>query len=95
VSDTVRVHYEGKLADGTVFDSSYQRKQIAQFPLGGVIAGWTEGMQLVATGGMIDLIVPPDLGYGAGGHGPVPPNSTLYFTVELLEIVPPEGPPGG
>jgi FKBP-type peptidyl-prolyl cis-trans isomerase len=87
-TDAVVVHYRGKLADGSEFDSSYKRKEPAGFSLGGVIPGWTEGLQLVKVGGMIELIVPPDLGYGESGtrDGSIPPNATLYFTVELLEI---------
>lgn len=87
-SDRVRVHYEGKLADGSIFDSSYPRGQPVEFPLEGVISGWTEGLQLVKVGGMIELIIPADLGYGANprpGSG-IPPGATLYFTVELLGI---------
>lgn len=87
-SDRVRVHYEGKLADGSVFDSSYQHGRPAEFSLGGVIPGWTEGMQLVKQGGMIELIIPADIGYGERGSPPdIPPNATLYFTVELLDIL--------
>jgi peptidylprolyl isomerase len=90
-SDAVKVHYEGKLADGTEFDSSYKRKEPAGFPLQNVIKGWQEGMQLVAAGGQIDLIIPPELGYGEIGNPAIPANSTLYFTVELLEVAHPGG----
>lgn len=85
-SDTVEVHYRGTLDDGTVFDSSYDRGEPISFPLTGVIKGWTEGMQLVGEGGEIELQIPPELGYGAGGTGPIPPNAQLHFTVELLSI---------
>lgn len=86
-SDTVRVHYEGTLIDGTVFDSSYERGEPVEFPLNGVIPGWTEGLQLMNTGGKYRLVIPSELGYGPGGAGPIPPSSTLIFTVELLSIV--------
>lgn len=86
-ADTVTVHYKGWLDDKTEFDSSYKRKSPATFPLKAVIAGWTEGMQLIAEGGMIELEIPPELGYGARGAGSaVPPNATLHFLVELKEI---------
>lgn len=86
-SDTVTVHYRGWLDNGVEFDSSYGRGESTSFPLSGVIPGWTEGMQLVGKGGMIELWIPPDLGYGASGAGgAVPPNATLHFVVELLEI---------
>ena len=87
-SSTVKVHYHGWLDDGTVFDSSYERRDPATFPLNRVIPGWTEGMQLVQPGGMIELVIPAKLGYGARGTpgGPIPPNATLHFLVELLEV---------
>jgi len=84
---SVTVHYRGWLDDGNEFDSSYSRGQSISFPLGGVIKGWTEGMQLVGKGGMIELLIPSDLGYGPQGMaGAIPPNATLHFVVELLEI---------
>ena len=87
VSDTVKVHYEGTLADGTVFDSSYRTGRPATFSLGQVIGGWTEGLQLVRRGGMIELVIPPELGYGNQGMpGAIPPGATLHFKVELLDI---------
>lgn len=87
--DTVLVHYEGRLADGTVFDSSYQRGQPAVFGVSDVIAGWTEGLQLMRPGGKARFTIPPSLGYGASGAGGViPPNSVLVFEVELLAIAP-------
>ena len=86
-SSTVKVHYHGWLDDGKVFDSSYERREPIEFPLNGVIPGWTEGMQLVQPGGMIELVIPAKLGYGARGAPPViPPNATLHFLVELLEV---------
>jgi len=87
-SDTVRVHYEGTLLDGTVFDSSYSRGEPIEFPLNGVIPGWTEGLQLMSVGSTYRLFIPSDLAYGSQGAGTsIPPNSTLIFTVELLAIV--------
>lgn len=87
-SDTVRVHYVGKLDDGSEFDSSYRTGKPAEFSLSGVVKGWTEGLQLVQPGGMIELQVPPELGYGRDGvPGAIPPGATLNFTVELIEIL--------
>jgi len=86
-TNTVKVNYHGWLDDGKVFDSSYQRGEAIEFPLNGVIPGWTEGMQLVGQGGMIELLIPANLGYGVRGAPPViPPNATLHFLVELLEV---------
>jgi FKBP-type peptidyl-prolyl cis-trans isomerase FkpA len=85
-SSTVTVNYRGVLPDGTQFDSSYDRGQPATFSVGGVIAGWTEGLQLMAVGSKYIFVIPPELGYGAAGQGPIPPNSTLIFEVELLSI---------
>lgn len=86
-SNTVKVHYRGWLDNGTEFDSSYSRKEPASFGLRDVVAGWTEGLQLVGVGGMIELEVPSDLGYGDTGSPPsIPPKATLHFLVELLEI---------
>ncbi len=86
-ANTVKVNYHGWLNDGTVFDSSYKRNEAISFPLNRVIKGWTEGMQLVGAGGMIELEIPPELGYGArGAGGVIPPNATLHFLVELLEV---------
>lgn len=89
-TDTVKVHYRGTLVDGTEFDSSYKRNDPISFELNGVIKGWTEGLQKIKPGGKIQLVIPPDLGYGASGQGPIPPNSVLLFDVELLAINPPE-----
>ena len=83
----VSVHYRGKLTNGLEFDSSYQRNQPASFPVNGVIRGWTEALQLMKEGDKWELIIPPDLGYGSKGAGNIiPPDSTLIFEVELLEI---------
>jgi FKBP-type peptidyl-prolyl cis-trans isomerase len=86
-TNKVRVNYHGWLDDGKVFDSSYQRREPISFGLNQVIKGWTEGMQLVGEGGMIELLIPSDLGYGARGAGrDIPPNATLHFLVELLQV---------
>lgn len=88
LSDTVKTHYHGTLLDGTVFDSSVQRKQPAVFPVSGVIAGWTEALQKMKVGSKWKLYVPADLAYGErGSSGAIGPNETLTFEVELLEIV--------
>ena len=85
--DTVTVHYEGRLFDGTVFDSSIERGEPATFPVGGVIAGWTEALQLMSVGSKWQLFIPADLAYGENGAGNViQPNSALVFDVELLAI---------
>ena len=86
-SDTVEVNYHGWLDSGKVFDSSYARGESIEFPLNGVIPGWTEGMQLVGEEGMIELEIPSTLGYGArGAGGVIPPNATLHFLVELIDV---------
>ncbi|MFF7706101.1 FKBP-type peptidyl-prolyl cis-trans isomerase [Pseudomonas sp. NPDC007930] len=84
---SVRTHYHGTLIDGSVFDSSYDRGQPAEFPVGGVIAGWTEALQLMNTGSKWRLFVPSELAYGAQGVGSIPPHSALVFEVELLAIL--------
>jgi FKBP-type peptidyl-prolyl cis-trans isomerase len=95
-NDVVRVHYEGVLIDGSQFDSSYMREEPAEFPLAGVIAGWSEGLQLMNVGSKYKLYIPSKLAYGEYGAGAViPPFSTLIFTVELLSIVKPETQPDG
>ena len=86
-TDKVTVHYRGTLIDGTEFDSSYSRNQPVTFPLGNVIPGWTEGLQLVKTGGKAKLFIPSSLAYGERGAGPkIGPNETLVFEVELVAI---------
>jgi FKBP-type peptidyl-prolyl cis-trans isomerase FkpA len=86
--DEVQVHYRGWLDNGKVFDSSYDRGEPISFPLNGVIPGWTEGMQLIGEGGMIELWIPSKLGYGArGAGGDIPPNAPLHFIVELLDVM--------
>ncbi|MBD8603602.1 FKBP-type peptidyl-prolyl cis-trans isomerase [Pseudomonas sp. CFBP 8771] len=84
---TVRVHYHGTLTDGTVFDSSYNRGEPAEFPVNGVIAGWTEALQLMPAGSKWRVHVPSELAYGAQGVGSIPPHSVLVFDVELLEVL--------
>ena len=87
--NTVKVHYTGTLLDGTKFDSSIDRGEPAQFPLGAVIPGWTEGLQLMPAGSKYRFWIPARLGYGDQGTpgGPIPPGSTLVFDVELLEVL--------
>lgn len=88
-TDTVLVHYEGKLIDGTVFDSSYARGQPAAFPLDQVIPGWTQGVQLMSVGSKYHFVVPPGLAYGAqGAGGVIPPGAVLEFDIELLATRP-------
>lgn len=87
-TDEVEVHYAGRLLDGTEFDSSYKRGQPIAFPLNRVIAGWTEGVQLMKVGAKHRLYIPSDLAYGPAGRPPViPQNAVLIFDVELLDIL--------
>ena len=85
-TDVVEVNYEGKLIDGTVFDSSYERGEPVEFPLNQVIAGWTEGVQLMKEGGKYEFYIPSDIAYGEAGNQGIEPNSTLVFVVELLKV---------
>ena len=86
-TSTVEVHYEGRLINGKIFDSSYQRNETISFPLNRVIPGWTEGLQLMPTGAKYRLYIPSELGYGArGAGGDIPPNAALIFDVELISI---------
>lgn len=87
-TDTVRVHYRGTFPDGREFDSSYKRGQPAEFPLNRVIPCWTEGVQRMKTGGKAKLTCPPGIAYGQrGAGGVIPPNATLMFDIELLEVM--------
>lgn len=85
-TDVVEVDYEGKFRDGEVFDSSYERGSSTEFPLNGVIKGWTEGLQLIGKGGQVTLWIPSDLAYGTYGSGMIGPNEALEFKVELLDV---------
>ena len=85
-SDRVTVHYKGWLDSGKIFDSSYTKGEPISFGLKEVVRGWTEGLQLVNEGGMIELEIPSPLGYGAQGPPGIPPNSTLHFIVELIKV---------
>ena len=86
--DTVECHYEGRLIDGTVFDSSYKRGESATFPLNGVIAGWTEGVQLMSEGAKYRFFIPYQLAYGERGAGAaIPPFAALVFDVELIKVM--------
>ncbi len=85
-ADTVQVHYRGTFPDGREFDSSYKRGQPASFPLNRVIKCWTEGVQKMKVGGKAKLVCPASIAYGERGAGPIPPNATLNFEIELLDI---------
>ena len=86
VTDIVTVHYEGKLLDGTVFDSSYARGEPASFPLNRLVKGWQIAIPQMGVGEIIEIAIPADLAYGPVGRGPIPGNATLVFKVELLGI---------
>lgn len=85
-TDTVTVHYEGRLTDGTVFDSSYRRGKPLKFKVNGVIKGWSEALQLMSKGSVWELFIPPEIGYGAKGvPNVIPGNAVLIFKVELIK----------
>jgi FKBP-type peptidyl-prolyl cis-trans isomerase FklB len=86
-TDKVKVHYQGNLIDGTVFDSSIKRGQPAEFPVNGVVPGWIEALQLMPVGSKWQLVIPYQLAYGERGNQGIPPYSTLIFEIELLDIV--------
>ena len=86
--DIVEVNYEGKLIDGEVFDSSYERGEPAYFPVAQVVPGFAEGLQLMKEGGQYELYIPADLGYGETGTPSIPSNSTLIFTVDMIKVNP-------
>jgi FKBP-type peptidyl-prolyl cis-trans isomerase FklB len=90
IEDSVTTHYHGTLMDGAVFDSSVDRGEPVQFPLAGVIEGWTEALQLMTIGDKWELVIPPELAYGENPPGSIPPNSVLIFEVELLGIDTPQ-----
>lgn len=85
--DKVKVNYRGTLVNGQEFDSSYKRGQPAEFPLNQVIPCWTEGVQKMKVGGKAKLVCPPEIAYGKAGSGSIPPNATLVFEIELLDVV--------
>lgn len=93
LNDEVKVHYEGKLVDGTVFDSSYERGQPAAMPLKGLVKGWQEALQMMRPGDEWILYVPPELGYGAegAGGGQIPGGAALIFKIELIDVLPGPG----
>lgn len=85
--DSVEVHYEGTLVDGTVFDSSFERGAPVSFRVNQVIEGWQEALQMMSAGAVWEIVIPAELGYGAQGQGPIGPNETLIFRVELLDVI--------
>jgi peptidylprolyl isomerase/FKBP-type peptidyl-prolyl cis-trans isomerase FklB len=86
--DEVKVHYEGKLTTGEIFDSSYERGQPASFPLQGLVPAWKEALVMMRPGDEWTLYVPPALGYGAQDKGPIPGNSVMIFRIELIDVLP-------
>ena len=90
-ADEVKVNYEGKLLDGTIFDSSYQRGEPAVMTVRDLVPGWVEALQMMRPGDQWLLYVPPSLGYGDKGAGPIPPNSVLVFKLELIAVAPDSG----
>lgn len=90
-TDTVKVHYEGRLINGRIFDSSYQRNEPLVFPLNKVIKGWSEGVQLMVEGDKLRLYIPAELAYDKRTAGPIPPGSALIFDVQLIKINPTDG----
>lgn len=86
VADRITVHYKGRLLDGTVFDSSYQRSKPASFPLGRLVEGWQRAIPQMGVGEIIEIAIPSDLAYGPVGRGKIPGNATLVFKVELIAI---------
>jgi len=91
LGDAVKVHYEGRLPSGEVFDSSYQQGAPAVFTVGDLVPGWNEALQLMRPGDELQLWVPPELGYGEEGIGPIPGNTVLVFRMELLDVLPQGG----
>ena len=91
LADEVKVNYEGKLVDGTVFDSSYERGQPAAMPLKNLVKAWQEALQQMRPGDVWMLYVPPELGYGAEGQGPIPGGAVLIFKIELIDFLPGPG----
>lgn len=89
--DEIKIHYEGRLLSGQVFDSSFERGVPATFTLGQLVPGWVEALQLMRPGDEWELYLPPNLGYGEQGAGPIPPNSVLVFRIRLLGVLPAEG----
>lgn len=87
-TDTVKVHYKGTLTDGTVFDSSYERKEPIEFQLNQLVQAWIEAIPMMKKGGKMEIVVPPKLGYGDRQAGKIPANSTLIFEIELLDFKP-------
>lgn len=85
-TDTVTIHYIGKLMDGTEFDSSFRAGEPVTMALPSLIPGWREGVPLMSVGDVYEFVIPPELGYGASAAGPIPPNSTLHFTIGLIGI---------